>query len=979
MKTGGFRAAVLLLMLLQYSNYAITQTKTVGGKIVDSRSGNPIANVSIAAPGTGSGTTTDSAGRFSLLLPLSVNQLMISSIGYRSQEVEISGITDINLSLESDYLSLNDVIVIGYGTSRKIDLTGAVGSVKEKDFNRGIFSSPDQLLQGRIAGIQITYNNGQPGGAANIKIRGNSALTGTGQPLYVIDGVPLDGRSVFAGTNPLNFINPDDIASIDVLKDASASAIYGSRAAYGVMIINTKKGQSGQPKLLVNMNVGMSTLLKDLKVLNAEQYRRAIQYYDADPNNDHGGNVNALNEILQNGFLQNYTVAVSGGAAKGKYRISGNYLDQQGIIRNTGFKKYTADVVTDFLFLEKEKLGLDLHLMANQYIQDLSAPAEGLFSQMESALTWNPTDSLYNEDGSVRLVSGGNLNPVARVEYVKDKTQVSTILGSITPFFRFATWLEYRLSVSVNYNTGISRSSVNELLLNISNPIGSAAIRNNEQITTQLTQTLKFDKEIFKSMKLNALAGFEYLKFNFKGSSMTAYGVPGIGFGNYGLDYTNYIQFSNTSGREIVSFIDPTTELQSFFARAIVNYKDRYLLTLTFRTDGSTKFGENNKYGLFPSFAAAWNISNESFFHSAFFDVLKLRGGWGITGNQEFPPGSAQAKYTFRNNGTIIQANNPNPDLKWQEDKQINLGIDFAVWDSRLSGSIDVYKKTTTNLLFPGVPIQPAPQVSTVRWMNLEGEIINKGLELLINADIIRKKDISWNIGFNASFLSNNVRHLDETIQTGFLQGSGVSGTTVEVIQNDLPMNSFYTRKYTGMDKSSGLPLYQDDGNSFFYVGNPNPRMLAGFNTQVRYKMFSLVMNMYGSFGQKNFYNTELNLLSVGNMIVGKNISENVFSNPVKESPTTPVLPSSRYVIKGDYFKLANLTLSFDPSLRRRTFDDLSIYVTAQNLFLITRYPGFDPESNFDGSNNGVPSLGIDFAQYPSARSIILGIKFSLR
>ena len=965
---------VLLFFSLQF---VFAQTKIITGKVTDKKDGSSLANISIIAKGAEKGTQTDAQGLFSLAVPLSVTRIVISSVGYLTQEIDVSINNNIQVALNAFSSTLDEVVVIGYGTTKKKDLTGAIGSVAEKDFNKGIFTSPDQLIQGKISGVQIMYNNGQPGGAATIKIRGNSALTGTGQPLFVIDGVPLDGRSFQAGNNPLNFINPNDVASIDVLKDASATAIYGSRAAYGVIILNTKKGKAGQPSINVEIFAGVSSILKKIEVLNASEYREAIKYYNVSNLNDKGGNVDALDAILQNGFQQSYNMAISGGNENGKYRISANLLDQEGIIKNTGLKKYAIDLSTNFKFLESKKLGLELNVISSQYLQNVPSPAAGSSGVIQAALQWNPTDSLRKADGSLNIFAGDRVNPLALTELVKDNLKVTTILGSLSPYYKFADWLEYKLLLSINYSTGINRSSQHQAL-NPGDPRGMASIANKELATQQITQTLTFNKKIFPDLSLDAVAGFEYMKFKMKGFSLTGTGVQGIGFGNYGLDYTNYVQYSDLTGRSISSFIDPTTELQSFFGRTIFNYADKYLLTATLRADGSSKFGDNNKYGYFPSFAAAWNINKESFFKLRFVNSLKVRFGWGKTGNQEFPSGSAQARYAFRDNGTIIQVNSPNPDLKWQTDKQYNFGIDFSILNNRISGTFDYFDKTTTNLLFPSPPIQPAPPLSVVRWINLDGKIINKGLEALINAAVIKNEKFGWDVSINATFLKNNVSDMPSTISTGWLYGSGTSGTSVEVIQNGLPINSFYTRKFLGMDKATGLSIYEDGGATFYHVGDPNPKTLLGINSSLQYKQFSITASLYGAFGQDIFYNTLLNVINVSGINAVRNIGLSVYKDPVKESFANPVTPSSRFILKGNYLKMTNLTASYSLNNVAKLFKSLKIYITGQNLFIITKYPGFDPEANFDISNTGVPSVGIDFVQYPSSRTLIFGINFSL-
>ncbi len=393
--------------------------------------------------------------------------------------------------------------------------------------------------------------------------------------MFVIDGVPLDGRSLQAGNNPLNFLNPIDVASIDVLKDASATAIYGSRAAYGVVIINTKKGQIGSTKLDIAGSAGVSSILKKVKVLNAAQYRDAIKYYGVDDSYDKGGNADGLEGILQNGLQQNYFIAGSGGNENGKYRFSAGYLNQDGIVINTGFKKYNASISANLKFLDSKKLGLDFNLNSSQYIQDGSLLTSGNDAIIRTALRWNPTDSLKNADGSVK-VTPGNVNPIALSEFARDNLKVTTVLGSISPYYKFSDWLEYKLLFSINYSSGTSRSSTNQVLNTYAffPPGGMASIKNNELTTEQITHTLTFDKEIFHGVNLNAIAGYEYMKFTSKGFGLSGNGAQGTGFGNYGLDYTNYVQYSAVNSRSISSYIDPLFELQSFFGRTIFNYKE---------------------------------------------------------------------------------------------------------------------------------------------------------------------------------------------------------------------------------------------------------------------------------------------------------------------------------------------------------------------------------------------------------------------
>jgi TonB-linked SusC/RagA family outer membrane protein len=991
----------LLFILVSLASQA-QNTLTITGKVVDAQA-NGLPGVTVVVPGTTVGTSTGSDGTFKVDVPATATTLSFSYVGYSAQQVNITGKSSVQVTMREDAQALADVVVVGYGTVKKNDLTGAVSALNPKDFNKGTFTSPDQLIQGRASGVQVTQNSGQPGGANTIRIRGNAAVTGTGQPLYVIDGVPLDGRSARPGlnttfgdspdSNPLNFLNPNDIESIDILKDASATAIYGSRAAYGVVIITTKKGKSGEPRLDVSVSGGFSKILRRIDVLNANEFRQALTYYGASASNDRGLSNDALGAILHTASVQNYNAAISGGNENARYRLSLGYLDQQGIIKKTGFQKYSANFSTNMKFLESKRLGADISITASQFREQLAPVTNnGDFrgSLIGQALQWNPTDSLYNSKGlPVSRLGTSTINPVAMQQYYNDNSRVTTALASISPYYKFTDWLEYRALVSANYSTGVRRTSIDQRL-NVEQyqRLGYAAVSNNELLTQQMTHTLNFNKKLGSDFNLNALLGYEYQKFGNSGTGLSGLGPVNtqtgnpIGFGTYGLDYTNYLQFSNPSGRKITAFVDPVSELQSYFGRAILNFKERYLLTATLRADGSTKFGDNNKYGYFPSLSAAWDISQEDFFKLEALNQLKARVGYGRTGNQEFPAGSARGRYAFLpDNGGLGQTNNPNPDLKWQSDEQYDAGLDIALFNNRLTLTADYFYKRTTDLLYPSAPIQPAAPaangVSLVTWSNLDGVIVNKGVELAAGITALDNPRIGLTFNANATFIKNRVSGVRGVIQTGALNGQGLSDVTVEVIQSGLPINAFYTQQFAGIEAGTGQSVYTDNG-TFRYLGNPNPTALAGLSANLRVMKFSLTANFNGVFGNKIYNNTFNSVLNVSQIQGGKNIAREFYKAPVKEALSNRLAPSSRFLESGNYVKLSNLTLNYAFGDLARVFKGASVYVTGQNLFLITKYKGFDPEINTNKSVNGVPSVGIDYTGYPTARTFTLGVNFSL-
>jgi TonB-dependent starch-binding outer membrane protein SusC len=977
--------------LLVFTN-SFAQSRTVTGKVSDSK-GEPVPSATVTVKGTSTSTSTAADGSFSLNVPSSANTLVITSVGYDSKEVAISD--NMSITLEAKNEALNEVVVVGYGTSRKKDLTGAVSKVSAKDFNKGLQISPDQLIQGKVPGVQVVNNSGAPGGGVTVRIRGNASIRGGNQPLFVVDGVFIDGRQArpgfggipdvgnTPGGNPLNFINPNDILSMEVLKDASATAIYGSRGANGVVLITTKRGQSGSPKIEIGSSIGFSSILRKPDVLSGDEYRAALTKYNQPGTNNLGASVNALDEILQTGVLYNENASISGGNENGRYRISLSALDQEGIIRNSGFSKYTAGINGNFKFLESKKLGIDFNLVVGNTKEDVAPVGNNAGfrgSLIGQALQWNPTKPLRKPDGSLNIDQGGDqINPLGMIEAYTDKTNITTVIGSISPYYKFTKNLEYRILYGINYGTGNRRSAIASFInLDGVQRTGSsgtalgglANVGNSIVSSQQFTQTLNYTPKLSKDLNLGVLIGTEYLKSDNSGTSLF-----GRNFENTSLPYYNYIQFGTQGERRINSFADPTTELQSYFTRVNLNYKDRYLITATVRADGSSKFGKNNRYGVFPSFAAAWNITNEDFFKVSAINNLKLRLGWGITGNQEFPAGSSQERWSASQGG-FARFQLENPDLKWEQSATTNAGIDFTVFQNRISGSIDWFNKITKNILFARDLADPVPVNNSQRWENLDGTIQNTGVEIALNANIIRKKDFNLDFGVFATFLKNELRDFAFPIPTGEINGQGLSGAFVQRIVSGQPLNVFYVRNFEGIDKTTGQAILTDDGASFFYKGDPNPRTLLGLNLNVSYKKLALEVNMNGAYGFSIYNNTENAVLPINNLGTGRNTTPKAVASG--EALSSPITTSSRYLENGNYMRLANATLQYRVGDVGKVLKGLTLFVTGQNLFLITNYTGFDPEVNTDKQIGGVPSFGIEYTPYPTARTIIFGLNFSL-
>ncbi len=977
------RQKLLLSMFLVC--FCVLQTiaqRTVTGTVM-SMEGTPLADASITVVGEKTGVRSAADGTFSLNVPATAKLLNVSYVGSESQRVAIGSDNTVAVVLQSADQALENVVVIGYGTARKKDLTGAVASVQAKDFNKGTYTAPDQLIQGKAAGVLVINNTGQPGGATTIRIRGTSSIRSGNSPLFVVDGVPLSGGSARPGgqgdngTNPLNFMNPNDIENIEILKDAAATAIYGSRGANGVVLITTKRGKTGAPRLEAGAVVGVSNVLKKPEVLSGNEYRKALNDYGL-TTGDFGNSVNAFDAITRTALTQNYNTAIGGGTEGARYRLSAGYLNQEGVIETTDLTKLNANLTSSFKFLESKRLAVDFNVLLTQTDENVifnNARVGFTGNVIAQALQWNPTHLLIKPGTDSAwidpAVGATTVNPLAQLRYFSDKVKVNTVIASISPSYKITNDLEYKLIYSINRQQGVLRNQINRLLNNqgVENR-GRASIGNAEQTNTQVTNTLNFQKQVTSNVNVNALVGHEWLKFDYRENS-----ASGSDFPNLGLNYYDFLGYSTQGSRGVGSFSSPTYELQSFFSRVLLNIRDKYTLSGTIRADGSTRFGQNNNYGYFPSVGAGWVISQEDFLvNSPTINSLKLRASWGRTGNQEFPSGASLNRFGFGQQ-SISQSNYGNADLKWETSTTTNAGVDFSIFDSRISGSVDYFYKKTTDVLFEQNIVQPAPGGKI--WVNLPGYVLNNGVEVMLSANVIRKEDVNWNIGGNVSFLHNEVQGLAGFYETGELRGQGFSNVRAQRVVSGQPLNVWYLRRFEGLDKGSGQSVYTDDGNTLFYSGSPNPKMLLGINTDFTYKKFSAAINMNGTFGQYIFNNTAATVLGIGNLGT-RNISKTLLGGDVMEAISNAPAPSTRNLEKGDYLKMANASIGYRIGDVGNTFKNVYISLTGQNLFVITKYSGFDPEVNTDAGFGGIPSIGVDYVPYPSARTVQLGVNFQL-
>jgi TonB-dependent starch-binding outer membrane protein SusC len=988
------KAALLLLAVIGFTAFSTAQTVT--GTVTDSK-GDPVSGISVTVKGTTKGASTNAQGVFTLDGVATGSTLVFSGSGFTSQSIKVAGSGAVNVTIQTSVSNLNEVVVIGYGTARKKDLTGAVGSVKAKDFNQGFVTSPDQLLQNKVAGLEITNNSGQPGVATTIKIRGNNSIRAVNNPLYVIDGVPLDGRTArpsvtlgqgFGSTpesNPLLYINSNDIQQVDILKDASSAAIYGSRGANGVISITTKKGASGGTKVEFGSSFGTSVgYLKKYEILSAGDFRTAIQKYGLGAAGlDKGQNVDALDAITQKNLSSDYSLALSSGNENGRFRASFLASRARGFLKNSDLNKYLGSFGGQYKFLDK-KLSLDFNFRignTKENMTNVSNTADSKGNLISSALSWNPTESFTDNAGNYITPGNGSGNPLAFAKAYSDIAKVTAFLADISASYKITNNLEYKYLFAVNNGSGERNTNIDGWLggYNGISGLGVGAKSYAKLNTQTITHTLNYNTNLSSKLTLSALAGYEYWKTDYSGSTFSASGFNTnlTQASVIKIKYTDILANGNVQAPPS-TFVNPTVELQSYFGRATINYADKYLFTATLRADGSSKFGKNNKYGYFPAVAARWTISNEDFMKgSSLFSNLALRASWGITGNQEFPAGAAQEQFGFSGYNTAGQINVANPDLKWESTKSYNIGVDYSLKGGKIYGSLEYYDKNTTDILFQSTAIQPAP--SSIYFINLPANLTNKGVEFSIGASVIDRTDFGLDLNFNIANNKNLLTNFYATgtttpiqILTGQINGQGVSGTLSQIFTNNQPVNEFYLKKFNGFDANGNQLI----GANPDFAGDPNPHTNYGFAANLRYKKFSFGLNLGGAAGFLIYNNTATNITNLAGIVGGRNIDKASYNSA--EKTTSSAAASTRFLEKGDYFKLRNATIRYNVGNIGKYVKGVTAFVSGSNLFVITKFTGFDPEVNIDKSNNNYPSRSIEYVPYPTPRTLTFGFNLSL-
>lgn len=986
-KTNGriMKRVLLSSALLLVSTLTFAQSN-VSGTVKDAN-GEPLIGVSVLEVGTQNGAVTDMYGNYKLNVKPGA-KLKISYIGFTPQTVKAG--SNSQIVLQEDNTALNEVVVVGYGTMRRKDVTSSITTVKAEDLNQGVFTDPGQMLQGKVPGLVVS-STADPNGSPTITLRGASTLrTGAMSPYYVVDGIP--------GVD-ISIVSPEDIESIDVLRDATATAIYGSKAANGVIIITTKKGAEEKTNVSYNGYVAFDNILKKYDVCTADDLRQ----YAKDNNitlKDGGANTDWQDEVLRTGISHNHNVNISGGNGSTNYMISADLRKREGVIKMTGFDRFN---VRSLVSTKTLKDHLTVSIGANMmYGKHFGVPSgnEGA-SVLDAMNYYSPTNAIKNADGTWTVGSGSkNYNPLALMEENKSETvwKRNQFVGKTA----LELWKGFVWSVNYSWSNYQSTYSAyntrNSQLEGIGNKNGQAT-RNTYFGREQTFETyLNYDFKVGKS-KWGLMGGYSWEeKKNNDGFGLSVEGYYNDDLGWYNMSYAQTIlgvQNSVQSG-----YLEKVRNI-SFYGRVNYSFDSRYMLQATIRRDGSSVFGKNNRWGTFPSVSAAWNITEEKFMQNQhIFDNLKLRAGYGISGNaMGFDVYSSYNTYgasgTFVYDGktyrTYGATKNANPDLKWESTGMLNIGLDFAFLKGRLNGTVEVYHKKTKDLIW-SYPVSTTQYI--YGWIDANvGEMTNKGIEFTLNAVPVRTKNFMWSTTLNLSHNKNTVDKMqNETFHTTNLtQGdpmvAGVSadGWTQRIMEGE-PIGTFYTYQYAGtVNGRSEYYVLDENGNrTGETTNNPSlkdrsitgcaqPKLNAGWNNTLTYKNWSLNAFITGVFGNDVYNSARAHYTSAQMFSDGKNVLKEFLNNPASDASGS--LPSDRFIEKGSYVRLQTLSLSYT---FRNCFNDwiqdLTLYGTANNLFTITNYKGLDPEVNMGGID---PGIDYRWSRYPHTRTFMVGVKIN--
>jgi TonB-linked SusC/RagA family outer membrane protein len=995
------------------------QTKTVTGKVTDGKDGTPIIGASVTVKGTNAGTVTNSEGGFTISVSASATSLFISALGYEGQEVAITG-APLAISLQpGEARNLDEVLVVGYGgTKIKKDMTGNVAKVKGADVQGMPVSNFNQALQGRAAGVFVEANNGKVGEGVKILIRGSGSISASNSPLYVIDGVPINNSS-YSG-NPIADINFNDVESFDILKDASAAAIYGSRAANGVVLITTKRGKAGRTNIQVNTQYGSNKPTNYRGFLNAREYIDLLR--EAAINSDHIEGVDPLdpaqyeNSWLEfaEGRLDRYSgwsdwrsvetntnwekmafqkraptsmldISASGGTDKTKFYISTSYNNQDGILIGNRFRRLSARINLDQIVTDKLKIGFNLGLSQTKAGR---VPVDNEFSTPMQIVALSPVTPVRDLDGNLyNTPTTTYSNPY--VDYIDGKYQslIYRNIGNIYAQYSFLPNLFFRteLGADIQNQNDDQFYGFNTTYGNGTNGYG--------------------ESDWYRSLDYNVNNFFNYRKTFADVHDLDA--IIGMSYQRYNSEYANVFgeQFPVEDLQKLASSalikggtsVESNSSFLSYFLRTNYKFNNKYLFTFSGRIDGSSVFGNDRRYGFFPAFSAGWIATEEEFLkNSNWLSFLKLRGSWGLTGNADgfgdFAHLGLWAGSSYNGTSGLVPTQLANDKLRWEKSNQVDIGLDFGLFNNRVSGEIDFYNRKTNDLIY-NVPV-PSNSGFTTQTVNI-GAMQNRGVEIVLNSDNISTRSFRWSTNLNVSFNKNKILKLDgdQTIVPG------TDGRYLNSLMVGQSIGIFYGPRYAGVDPANGDALYyEQDGKTttndynlagHFIVGNPNPKAIVGFTNTFSYKGIELSVLFQGVFGNQ-VMNGAGGFMSASFDWFDNQTRDQLrrWQNPgdITDVPQlrlgygNGISASSRYIYDADYIRLKNITLAYqlpNAVLQRLKMKSLKVYVTGVNLLTFTDYPGWDPEVNTDyrASNR---NQGSDFYAAPQIKNISVGLNIGL-
>ncbi|MBP3251926.1 MAG: SusC/RagA family TonB-linked outer membrane protein [Prevotella sp.] len=995
-----FSRVLSLALLLMMTTIAWAQQR-ITGTVTDSK-GEALIGVSVKQAGTTNGTTTNINGQFTLSVPQGSN-LEISYIGYNSQTVRAR--EGMRITMQEDNQLLDEVVVVGYGTMRRKDVTSSITTVQAKDLNQGVFADPASMLQGKVAGLSIT-TNGDPNGTPSITLRGVSSLRegAAMEPYYVIDGIP--------GVD-ISMVAPDDIETIDVLRDASATAIYGSKAANGVIIITTKSGLEGRTNVSYNGYVAVDQVAKTLDMASADDIRGFLRDNNITGYSyDKGGDTDWQDEVLRTGISHNHNVSINGGAGKTKYMASANYMNRQGVIEGTHMNRLNVrSLISSSILKDHLDISLGMNAMYGKHVgvpMDYFDDGRGSASVLDAMNYFNPTNPIRNADGTWSTGEGSaNYNPLSMINEDTSETmwKRNQFIGKAT--LHIIDGLDW----NANYSFGHRQSTFSSYRSHFTqitpyNDYNGTARRNTYFGDEQTFETyLNFDRTFARVHKLALMAGYSWEERN-----------SNDGFGlwnhNYFDDYLKWHNMTYAGAMDGQSAVESGTKETvrniSFYGRLSYSYNSRYMLQATIRRDGSSVFAPGHRWGTFPSVSAAWNITEENFMKNQnFFDQLKLRVGYGISGNAlgfgaysgvatygAFDGGRYRGTFDYQGNSwAILGATKlPNPDLKWESTAMFNVGLDYAFWNNRINGSIEFYHKKTKDLIW-------SYPVSTVLYPfnNIQanvGEITNRGVEFTINIDAIRTRNFNWMTTLNLAHNKNVVDKLSnekfrtQTFGQGDARVAGVSanGYTQNVMEGEA-LGTFFLYEFAGYDNNGKASYYvrDADGNKTgeitnepaykdrYVAGTAQPKLNFGWNNTLTYKNWNATMFFTGVLGNKIYNGTRAHYMSRDFFDGGKNVlKEFITDRPYSDNLSN--IPSDRFLEKGDYLRLQTLSIGYTFRKLGGWAESLQLYATCNNVFTITGYKGIDPEVNMGGI---APGVDYRWSNYPHTRTFMFGVKIN--